>query len=500
MSDTKRPPWYSPLLSLRWRLAFVYSVLFGIFVAILSVFIYYSSSNLLMHNAQANFSQRAQELRTLLIEEVCSGSSTPTLASFAQQNALNDIDEIYLLDIHGKVLASSHDKLLHQPFPYINLAFFSRPPTPTTRIQTFQKHISDTEISDGQLLPLQAPAHCTIPQRLPGYMAVLTYYAGEQSTLRNILLMLDAASALMILAGALIISFFTGIMLSPLKKVTQATQALAQGDLQQRVPLSHGADEIGTLAVSFNQMAKRIEQMFAAQQASERRSRRFVSDASHELRTPITSLRGFTEVLIRGAKDDPATAQRVLGLMKNEAERMTELVNDLLTLARLDEGHFPTPEDTDLVAVAVECLQKASKHAPDNCKLTLELVTHERLRIYASSEPVQQMLLVLLTNAIKYGCIGEQKKVLLRLDKKAGHALAQVIDYGAGIVSDDLPHIFDRFYRGENAYHATSTPIPGTGLGLPIALAIASAYQGTLTVCSEPDQETVFTASFLCKD
>lgn len=496
MSETKRPPWYSPLLSLRWRLAFVYSVLFTIFVAILSIFIYHSTSNLLLRNAQATFQQRAQELSTLLVEGVCNASLTPTLADFTRQHAVNDIGEIYLLDTHGKVLASSHGNLLHQPFPYPDPAFFTRPPTHGTR--AFQKHAPGTGSSDGLLLPLRVPANCAAPQHLPSYMVVFTSYASEQTTLRNILFMLDITSVLMIVAGALIISFFTGVMFHPLKKVTQATQALARGDLQQRVPLSRSSDEIGTLAESFNQMARRIEQMFAAQQASERRSRRFVSDASHELRTPITSLRGFTEVLIRGAKDDPATAQRVLGLMKNEAERMTELVNDLLALARLDEGHIPAPENLDLVAVAIECLQEASKQASDSCKLTLELATHERLRIYASAEPIRQMLLVLLTNAVKYGCTGEQKKILLRLDKKAGHALAQVIDHGMGIAADDLPHIFDRFYRGENAHSSTNAPIPGTGLGLPIALAIASAYQGTLTACSEPGQETIFTASFAC--
>src|SRR5947208_15348841 len=128
-----------------------------------------------------------------------------------------------------------------------------------------------------------------------------------------------------------------------------ATQAMALGDLQRRVKVPHSDDEIGALAASYNQMADRIEQLFEVQQASHRRTRRFVSDASHELRTPITSLRGFTEVLMRGAKDDPATAQRVLKLMKNEAERMTRLVNDLLMLARLDEEHPLELSDVDLV-------------------------------------------------------------------------------------------------------------------------------------------------------
>lgn len=494
MPEIEDAAWYSPVLNLRWRLAVVYSVLFGIFVVALSIFIYYVASQSLLQHAQVAFPQRAQGLRTLLTQQVCDTSPAPTLARFVQENTGNDVGKIYLLDQSGKVLASSDGNLLNRHFSYANPAYFVGSPAPSNAAYPFEKPGS----GDGLLLPMQAPTNCLAPKGLPHYLAVLSSYEDEQNTLNSILLMLEVTAVLMIVAGALIISFFTGIMFNPLQQVTRATRALAQGDLQQRVPPLHGHDELAALATSFNQMADRIERMFAAQQASERRARRFVADASHELRTPITSLRGFTEVLIRGAKDDPATTRRVLGLMKNEAERMTKLVNDLLTLARLDESHVPTPTNLDLVAVVVECIQQGREQIPDGCQLTLELATQERLRIHADQEQIQSMLQVLLKNAATYGCTGEQKRILLRLDKKAGHALIQVIDNGAGIAPEDLPHIFDRFYRGENAHSSTSTPIPGTGLGLPIALAIAHAYQGTLTARSEPGKETVFTASFAC--
>jgi len=497
VSAAESAPWYSPLLSLRWRLAVVYSALFGIFVVFLSIFLYSSVSNLLLHDAQTAFPQRARALRTSLIEEVCNTPATsPQVAKdFIRQNMPTDVDAVYLLDQNGKVIASSNGNLLAQPFPYVAATFFTH--TPDAATQTFQAH-SKAVTSDGLLLPVQAPANCLAPQNLPGYIALLTSYADEQATLRTIMFTLGIISLFMILVGALTISFFTGIMFKPLRQVTRATRALARGDLQQRVPPLQSRDEIAELASSFNQMADRIEQTFASQRASERRAQRFVSDASHELRTPITSLRGFTEVLIRGAKDDPDTAQHILSLMKNEAERMSDLVNNLLTLARLDEGNFPEPEAIDLVAVAVECLQQARKRAPQECKLILELATQERLKIWASSERIQQMLLVLLDNAVKYGCAGESKKVWLHLDKKETRALAQVIDHGPGILSEDLPHIFDRFYRGENTHSSTNAPIAGTGLGLSIAQAITYAYQGTLTVCSDPGVETVFTVSFLC--
>ena len=494
MSETQSAPWYSPVLSLRWQLAFVYSGLFGIFVVILSIFLYTSTSNLLLNNAKAAFPQHARDLRTLLIQDICTLTPAQTPTGFVHDNMGTDIDDVYLLNIHGLVIASNDSSLLNHTFPDIQASYFINPAVQTS--QAFQGQTSAGKTGDGQILPVPVPADCASPTRLPAYIAVLTSYSSEQQTLQTILFTLGVVSIIMIVAGALTISFFTGVMLSPLKQMTRATRALARGDLQQRVQLVQNRNEIGVLGTSFNQMADRIEQMFAAQQASERRSRRFVSDASHELRTPLTSLRGFTEVLIRGAKDDPATAQRVLGLMKNEAERMTNLVNDLLTLARLDEGHIPPATDLDPVDVAIECLQQIRKQAPENCKIALELATQDRLTIHANREPIAQMLMVLLANATKYGCTGEQQKILLRLDKKARHTLIQVIDQGNGIAPDDLPHIFDRFYRGENAHSSASSLIAGTGLGLSIAQAIAQAYQGTVTVCSAPGEGTTFTISF----
>lgn len=496
MSVFRNARWYRSLLSLRWRLALVYSLLFCFFVILLSIFLYNSVSTLLLHSARDAFPPRARALRTLLIQEVCTRSGPQNLHNFLRENLPSDVDTVYLLDKNGTVIASNDNSLLKQPFPAFTPAFFAHALDNVS--QTFENSAVNRTSGDGLLLSLSAPADCQAPQKLPAYMALLTTYSSEEHTLSTILLLLDLSSAFMIVIGALIIAFFTGILFKPLHLVTSATRALAAGDLQQRVPPLHSQDEISELATSFNQMAERIEQTFAAQQASEKRARRFVSDASHELRTPITSLRGFTDVLLRGAKDDPATMQHILELMKTEAERMTTLVNQLLTLARLDEGHIPTIQVLDLVAMTVAALQQARKQAPETCKIALELATSDRLHIQANGDQIAQLLLVLLDNAVKYGCTGDDKHVRVLLTKTDRHARIQVIDHGNGIGFDDLPHIFDRFYRGENALNGPGTPIPGTGLGLSIALAIAHTYEGTLTVCSQPQQGTTFTVTLPC--
>ena len=235
MSAFKRAHWYGQLFSLRWRLALVYSLLFCLFVILLSIFLYSSTSTLLLNSAKDAFPQRSRALRTLLIQEVCTGSTPQNLSSFLRDNMPVDVDTVYLLDKSGRVIASSNGSLLQQPFPAFTPAFFAK--AHPNVAQTFQVSAGSHLSGNGLLLSLNAPANCMAPQRLPGYMALMTTYSSEQNTLNTILLMLDLTSVFMIVVGALIISFFTGIMFKPLRLVTRATRALAQGDLQQRVPL-----------------------------------------------------------------------------------------------------------------------------------------------------------------------------------------------------------------------------------------------------------------------
>ena len=499
---SKRPRngfhWPGSFFNLRWRLAFVYIILFTLFVIFLSLFAYNSISSSLLHDGQLAFPQRVEQLRTQLIRDLCHSISLQDASNFIDQEGVtDDIDNIYLLNSSGNVISSSKNTLLNQPFPYISRPFFST--WHPAAAQSF-KGTTNTTSFDGLLLAVQPARSCPARNHFQGYLAATTSYSTENATLRNLLLMIMLAALVMTILGAIIIFYLTGLMLDPLRQMIRATQAMADGDLKRRVSVPHSDDEIGALATSFNQMANRVEELFEVQQASEQRARRFVSDASHELRTPITSLRGFTEVLMRGAKDDPAVTPRILKLMKYEADRMTRLVNDLLTLARLDEGRPLEMRNTDLVDIAIESVREVKSQAPASCKVSLDLATQERLKLQADAERLKQMLLILLDNAMKYGCGPENGSITLRLDRQVGNAIIQVIDIGKGISPEDLPHIFDRFYRGHHAPAPTGSPIGGTGLGLAIAIAIARAHYGTISVVSEPDKRTTFTVTLPCQE
>ena len=326
-----------------------------------------------------------------------------------------------------------------------------------------------------------------------------TTYAISHTTAQSVLFFsLQVAVFVLIAVGIFILFFLTNLLLRPLGRMSDAAQAITLGDLQQRErlqPLMKGDDEVSKIASSLTIMGEQLEQASQSQRSSEQRFRRLISDASHQLRTPLTSIRGFTEVLMRGAKDDPETANRVLKLIKSEAERMTRLVNDLLTLAHFDVEQDIEKQYVDLVDIAVEGVEQAKVLATDGRKITIYFATHERLGVRANADHLKQVLHILFDNALKYGRPAPEGWVRLQLDQQDGHALIQVIDNGKGIHADDLPHIFDRFYRGEHMpIHEAPWKIPqGTGLGLSIARAIVMAHKGSITVLSTPDTETIFT-------
>lgn len=285
----------------------------------------------------------------------------------------------------------------------------------------------------------------------------------------------------------------TDILLRPLWRVTDAAQAIAIGDLKQRerLPLRlPPQDEIDRLAGSLNEMANKLECAQNTQHASEERLRRFFSDASHQLRTPLTSIRGFTELLMRGAKDDTEISTRILERMKHENERMTNLINDLLTLARLDDKNQLKLTYIDLIELAIESLEQIRARASDDHQISLDIKTNARLGLQADRERIKQLFFILLDNALKYGHSDSNRTITLQLNKQDEEVTIVVKDNGKGIAPEDLEHIFDAFYRGR--HHSAMTPSVGSGLGLTIASAIVRAHNGTITAYSSVEHGTQF--------
>ena len=300
-------------------------------------------------------------------------------------------------------------------------------------------------------------------------------------------ILLITAGGLVVLALALALGvLLTGRTLLPMRRLTATAEQLAAGDLSARSRLSPSRDEIGQLAGSFDHMADRIEEAFRAQQESEAQVRRFIADASHELRTPLTALKGYIDVLRRGAGREPAVLDAALEAMSNESERMRVLVLDLLTLARLDAERDSHPDDFDLNAAVNVLLNEGVPGMPAQ----LERSLGPPLYVHADRSAVTTIVRNLLVNACKYAHGAAQH---WSSTAEAGWARLEVRDEGPGIPARDLPHVFERFYRGEKT---RAREEGGSGLGLSIVQGLARAQGGDVAIRSAEGAGTTVTVWF----
>lgn len=282
--------------------------------------------------------------------------------------------------------------------------------------------------------------------------------------------------------------------LEPLRRVADtatrvSTLPLATGEvvMHERVDPSDTDErtEVGQVGAALNQMIDHVTRALTARQESETRVRQFVADASHELRTPLASIRGYAELSRREHDPVPPGVQHAMSRIESESTRMTALVEDLLLLARLDSGRPLEREPVDVTLLIMEITSDARAAGPDH-RWALDL-PDEPAEIVGDEARVRQILINLLANARRHTPPGTL--VTTRVRGEGDDVVIHVIDNGPGIAPDLLPHIFERFIRGDSARTRTEG---STGLGLSIVHAVVSAHGGRLQVHSRPG-ETVFT-------
>lgn len=256
--------------------------------------------------------------------------------------------------------------------------------------------------------------------------------------------------------------------LRPLDDMTDTARGIAGGDLRRRIRRSDDRSEVGRLGAALNGMLSQIEAAFAERTTSEGRLRRFVADASHELRTPLTSIRGYAELLRKGALGDEASRRRAAERIEHEATRMSLLVDDLLLLARLDQGRPIEDAPVDLTGVVTEAVDAARAADPAH---PVTMAASRPVMVVGDAGRLRQVADNLLHNASVHTPPGTAVQV--EVGRSNGHALLVVTDEGPGLTAEEAAHVFDRFYRGEGARTR-----PGTGLGLSIVGALAAAHGG----------------------
>jgi two-component system OmpR family sensor kinase len=286
--------------------------------------------------------------------------------------------------------------------------------------------------------------------------------------------------------------------LRPLAEVERTAQAIAAGDLSQRVPVGDERTEVGRLSRALNGMLSRIEESFRAQQASEEqaraseaRMRRFVADASHELRTPLTSIRGFAELYRQGAVRTPEETRRLMQRIEAEGARMGLLVEDLLQLARLDQQRPLTILPVDLAEVAGDVVHDARAVQPDRpISLQLSESLTEVPVVLGDEARLHQVVGNLVTNALTH--TPHDVRVTVVLDEEPHDpdtVVVRVADEGPGLAPEDAERVFERFYRAESSRTRENG---GTGLGLAIVASLVAAHGGTVDVVTAPGRGATF--------
>jgi two-component system, OmpR family, sensor kinase len=314
-----------------------------------------------------------------------------------------------------------------------------------------------------------------------------------------------AALAVALALGWLVV----GLGLRPLVEMEATAEAIAEGALEARVPGADRRTEVGRLARALNVMLARIQGAFAERDAteaslraseasllaseaslreseaglriSEGRMRRFVADASHELRTPLAAVSAYAELFARGAADHPADLERAMLGIRGESSRMGRLVEDLLLLARLDEGRPLEHRPVELIELVADAVSAAAVVGPD-WPVTLQAL--DAVEVIGDRERLRQVVDNLIANVRAHTPPGTRTVVRVRRSAE-GEAVIEVADDGPGLSEDQARRVFDRFYRAD-ASRARQTG--GTGLGLSIVAAIVAAHGGTVTVSpSDPD-------------
>jgi signal transduction histidine kinase len=289
--------------------------------------------------------------------------------------------------------------------------------------------------------------------------------------------------------GSLAIAVAAGLLIGrtisdPLRSLAGTARRMAEGDLSARAT-SDRRDEIGELALQFNGMAENLEESFRDLRSERDSLKRFVADASHELRTPITALATFNELLQGRASEDPATRREFLGESQVQLARLQWITSNLLDLSRLDAGIAGLSIGRHAAADIVEAAVAASRIRAAGKNVSLFIDTPDTsLMVSCDSTRMEMALSNLVGNAVKF--VQENGTVTVRAEAHDGRAIFIVSDDGPGIAAEDLPLVFDRFYRGRNA-----TP-DGAGLGLAIARSIARAHGGNIRVRSAAGEGSVF--------
>lgn len=435
-----------------WKLTLIYSAIFSLVLILLNIATIFGVRFFLLHQAVS----QVKDTSNIIIERI--EELEGDVGELRNKDLVLEIpsnDNIYvkIFDAQGRIINES--ERYKQRIP-------RHIPIKVNTLGNFQGLLVETR---------------TIPLRHHKYV-----YLQVVKNLVNENHFVETLTAVVLIAALLgiVFSLLSGLIISkkvliPITRITHAAQTISINDLNQRIEIQGPNDELALLAQTFNEMISRLQSSFELQV-------RFVSDASHELRTPIAVIQGYANLLDRWGKSDPGILQESIEVIKNETTHMAELIEKLLFLARSDSGIYCLEQKPFPLAVLVaEVVKETQLIAPD-----YEIVNpaNDPVTICGDRKLIKQMLRALLENSLKFS--SQTKRIIVSLEALHPFARITVQDFGIGIPGADLPQIFNRFYQVDKAKYS------GSGLGLSIVKGIVEAHMGEITVDSQPDQGTTF--------
>ncbi len=389
----------------------------------------------------------------------------------------------FITDIDGHTIDASHTphtEGFRQQFAKKQASFLASKPVEIGDGWYYQqRHVKASQISEHDLHRERTPEEIEKGE----YPSLIIIAGISQIPMRQAVQNLIFALAFVGLAlwG---LCFATGRLicrraLKPVTRMAEAAKAMSSRDLNQRLPSVPSGDELATMNQAFNQLLDRLETAFE-------RQRRFTSDASHQLRTPLTIIRGQAEVALRRPRS-VEEYQEVLQTVRQQVKRLNELVESLLFLARADsEAALPTLQPINLVTWFSE-FERSWKSPQDNA--TVRFVSSAKVSLIAATHPemLSEIARNLLDNAIKYS--PPEKPVVIHLIESEQCAGFCVQDEGSGISKEEISRVFQPFFRSESAQRSSAE---GSGLGLSIAHRLAAAMNGTIEIESQPSRGSTF--------
>jgi len=453
-------------MSLRLRLTLLYTTLLGSILLLFGGLVYGLVSVILINNIDQSLQQTSNDLLGML--RVNSGGQFDARSISTYQPTENLLIQVWGADHQLQISRPTGWKISLDQNAWLEGS------TTFTTAKTDDQHL---RVLTSPLGSVRGPA---------GILQVgidLSLMDVIQETLSTILISLTSIGLLITCLGTW---FMTGRALAPLSTITNiATQITKADDLSRRIPLENSReDEVGKLVTAFNKTLERLEKLFGSQQ-------RFLGDVSHELRTPLTVIKGNIGIIRKFGPDEES-----LSGIEEEVDRLTRMVGDLLLLNQAESGKMALDlVKIDLDSVLLEVIQQMNVLAGD--KVKLNLLSIDQAQVNGDRDRIKQVLLNLISNAIAYTPLGGE--VVVRMVKLREQVVITIKDNGPGISEEDLPHIFERFYRGDKSRKHTATT--GFGLGLSIAKWITERLGGKIEVESQLKVGTTFSVFFpLVKD